>query len=324
VGVGNFKGQPGWYFMTVQSRESSTPVADAGPDQIVECAGENTPVQLNGGASRSPEGDPLTFEWRLGNELLGTSAQLSLGVSFGAYTFTLRVTDSRGASAEDTVNVQVIDTTPPVVSCPANVTASAGDNCLAPVPDLLGTLVATDLCTPVDALTKSQVPAAGTLLPLGHHGIIITVTDSSGNRATCSATFTVADTTAPVIRSISAQPAALHPLNHQMVPVTLSVSAVDKCGPKPVCRIISVTSSEPVKSTGHTAPDWIITGPLSVKLRAESTSKDTLRFYTITVACRDAAGNVSTSAVTVRTQKNKKGDVVPEARRTSGKGGAKK
>ncbi len=89
------------------------------------------------------------------------------------------------------------------------------------------------------------------------------------------------------------------------MPVTLKARAKDQCNPAPISKIVSVTSSEPV--TGHgdkTSPDWVITGNLSLKLRAEITAKDRLRVYTIKVACTDAAGNRSTKTVQVTVKRH--------------------
>ena len=66
-----------------------------------------------------------------------------------------------------------------------------------------------------------------------------------------------------------------------MVPVTVVVSALDVCDPAPVCRLVAVSSNEPTDGTGdgNTAPDWQITGPLTVDLRAERAGKGTGRVY---------------------------------------------
>jgi hypothetical protein len=51
-----------------------------------------------------------------------------------------------------------------------------------------------------------------------------------------------------------------------------------------------------------TRPDWIITGDLSLKLRAEVHS-NTARVYTIKVMCKDASGNRSVQTVDVMVKK---------------------
>ena len=66
----------------------------------------------------------------------------------------------------------------------------------------------------------------------------------------------------------------------------------DGCGAAD-CRIVSVTSNE------AGTDDWQITGPLTLDVRAERLGRGTGRVYTITIECRDAAGNVATSTVTV-------------------------
>jgi len=74
---------------------------------------------------------------------------------------------------------------------------------------------------------------------------------------------------------------------------------------KVVSRIVSVTSNEAVDGRGdHSGPDWEVTGPLTVKLRAENTSDRCARVYTIMVQCSDAAGNLSTSCVRVTASKH--------------------
>lgn len=108
------------------------------------------------------------------------------------------------------------------------------------------------------------------------------------------------DQTAPSINSLSATPNVLWPPNHKFVPVSVSWNATDNCS-APVCSISSVSSNEPVNGLGDgdTSPDWIITSGSTLLLRAERSGLGTGRVYTITVSCRDAAGNVSSQVVTV-------------------------
>ena len=116
-----------------------------------------------------------------------------------------------------------------------------------------------------------------------------------------SMVVTVRDTQPPAIGAITATPSRITKTNHEMVPVVLAVPVSDGCGGPTTCRIVSVASSEPVDGTGDgdTAPDWELTGPLTLKLRGERAAQGTGRVYTITVECTDAAGNRSTSTITV-------------------------
>jgi soluble cytochrome b562 len=138
--------------------------------------------------------------------------------------------------------------------------------------------------------------------PLGNTDVTLTVTDSHGAKAYCAAKITVYDDTPPRITSLAADPNSLWPANHKMVPVSITLSAFDNCSTAVTSKIVSVTSNEPVDGLGDgdTAPDWLITGLLTLNLRAERSGTGTGRIYTITIECRDAAGNKATGIVTVR------------------------
>jgi len=116
-------------------------------------------------------------------------------------------------------------------------------------------------------------------LPPGLTTITLTVSDGQLT-GTDTVNVTVRDTTPTTISSVTASPSVLWPANH---------------------NITSVTSSEPDNGLGDgdTAGDIQITGDLTVSLRAERSGKGNGRTYTITVECKDAAGNASTSTTTV-------------------------
>ena len=80
-----------------------------------------------------------------------------------------------------------------------------------------------------------------------------------------------------------------------MRPVTVAANAVDTCDPAPACQIVSVESNEPIDGLGDgdTAPDWEITGDMSVSLRSERSGTGDGREYTITVQCTGASGNTN-------------------------------
>ena len=109
------------------------------------------------------------------------------------------------------------------------------------------------------------------------------------------------DDVAPVISSISASPNVLWPPNHKMVPVTVSVAAIDDCTQSVTSWIGNVTSNEPVNGLGdgNTSPDWVITGPFTVNLRAERAGPGSGRVYTLHIVSTDAAGNAALGTTTV-------------------------
>ena len=200
VGEGFYQGQSAWFLLSLGRDENHPPGANAGPDQSFACIVSEAQVTLDGSASSDPDGDTLTHEWFAGNISIGTGASLSVTLPAGSYAFTLRVTDTKGATSDDSVTVVVgLDTIPPVVECPAARTVPAGEQCLALIPNLLEGLGASDNCSAASALVKEQSPAAGTVVHCGTHVVTLTVVDAVGNRTTCSATVTVVDVTSPVV-----------------------------------------------------------------------------------------------------------------------------
>jgi hypothetical protein len=88
------------------------PVADAGPNQTTM----RVPVQLNGSASHDPDGDPITYSWRVA----GAKPAMITGANtatptvtpqqgYGDYIFELTVTDDKGARGTATTTVNYID-----------------------------------------------------------------------------------------------------------------------------------------------------------------------------------------------------------------------
>jgi hypothetical protein len=137
----------------------------------------------------------------------------------------------------------------------------------------------------------------------GEHVVGVSASNGQSAPATCSTTVTVSDTLPPQILSIEATPNVLWPPNKRMIPVNLIVDAVDNCDPSPVATITQVTSNEPENPS---APDWEITGPLSVNLRADRLGMGQARIYKIQVQCEDSSGNISFASVNVAVPHDKK------------------
>ena len=106
------------YVVTI--RANKPPVADAGPDQRIECDRSGV-VNLDGSASYDPDNDPITYQWK---QVSGTTVTLAVSgakAQFtaappGVYEFQLKVTDDKGASSTDNVVVTIRDTRPPVMT----------------------------------------------------------------------------------------------------------------------------------------------------------------------------------------------------------------
>ena len=153
------------YLVTL--RENKPPVANAGPDQTIECDRSGL-VMLDGSASYDPDEDPVTYEWK---QVSGTTVNLSVSgarATFaaappGVYEFQLIVTDDKGASSTDNVVVTIRDTKPPVL------TVSFSPNVLWPpnhkMVDITAIIEVSDACdaSPVVKLVSitSNEPANG-------------------------------------------------------------------------------------------------------------------------------------------------------------------
>ena len=119
--------------------------------------------------------------------------------------------------------------------------------------------------------------------------------------ATCSP-----DTTPPVINSVSATPNLLSVPNHRMAPVSIRANVTDNC-PGVSWAVSAVASDEPINGTGDgdTAPDWAISSPHAVSLRAERAGTGDGRAYTVTITAKDAANNTATATTTVTVPHNR-------------------
>jgi hypothetical protein len=138
-------------------------------------------------------------------------------------------------------------------------------------------------------------------LPRGTHLITLTVESAAGLSDVDELVVTVVDTTPPLISAVAPSASVLWPPNHRMRSVTIAASVTDLVDASPTCGITSVTSNEPIEGLGggDRAPDWSISGPLTVSLRAERSRRGHGRVYTITVTCTDDAGNSATATTGV-------------------------
>lgn len=195
-----------------------------------------------------------------------------------------------------TYNVTVNDIEPPVVTCPDDVVQDNDPGecgAIVTFPDA----VVSDNCSVV---TVTYSDTSGSFFPVGTTTVTVTATDGSGNSSTCTFDITVNDVEPPVIHDLEAIPPILWPPNHKLRNVAVNYTSTDNC-PGPITCSLSVTSNQPVDSTGdgNSSPDWVLVNDHLVKLRAERAGNGGDRIYTIVVSCTDQYGNTGTDTATV-------------------------
>ena len=172
------------------STAATSPTANAGADQTVECAGATTAVNLDGSASTAGSGAINSYSWTEGATPLGTGAMLTVNLPVGTHTITLTVTDTGGGSDTDDVVITVQDTLAPNISCPSDVVVnlplnSTATSMVVNYPDV----TATDSCS--STVTVNSTPASGSVFPVGTTTVNATADDGAGHTSACSFTVTV-------------------------------------------------------------------------------------------------------------------------------------
>jgi hypothetical protein len=90
--------------------------------------------------------------------------------------------------------------------------------------------------------------------------------------------------------------------------VAVSVVATDSSDAVPDGELTGVSSNELVNGLGDrdSAPDWQLTGPLRVKLRAEHGGTGSGRLYPLEVTCTDADGNTAVGITTISVPRDRR------------------
>ena len=292
--------------------ENTAPTSSIPPPTTLTCSPPDGLEVMLSVEVGDADGDALTLTWNVDESDLQTNsvppsgpptaAEVTFKTTLAPGTHLVRVTVSDGkdsATGQTSVTIEG-DSSPPVISCPVDLVMPADlGQCSAVV---YYSVVATDDCSGATAICD---PPAGSVFPRGTTTVTCRATDAAGNESNCSFPVTVNDTEAPVVSAVSASPNVLWPPDHTMVPVTVNANASDNCGVV-TPRIIAVTSNESGNgsSGGTEKPDWEITGPLTVNLRADRSGQGDARVYTITVEWQDTAGNQATDRVTVDVPSN--------------------
>jgi hypothetical protein len=190
------------------------------------------------------------------------------------------------------------DVTPPTIIGATDRTIEAQGAPVDVTPASLG-ITATDDVDGAVAVTLSPGSVSG----LGSHVVTATASDAAGNAATATFTISLVDTVTPAITSLGV---TLTPVSGRFrcissVQAVVNAVVTDANDPAPSVRIVSVESADEVRTCGwhRFAPDWTITGDLTVDFRANFFSRWFGRNYVITVEASDASGNTSTATIDV-------------------------
>src|SRR5438093_72845 len=230
------------------------------------------------------------------------------GLADGQHAFMVRAVDAAGnVDPTPATRTWTVDTTPPdtsLLSGPAggSVTASVQATfTFAGTDDKTVSSSLTFICI-LDGVTSAVCASPQTYVGLteGGHTFAVAAIDAAGNTDSTPATRTwTVDTTPPAL-SVAATPSALWPPNHQLIEVTVAVSATDNVGVASV-----VLSKVECNELGQGAcPAETIQGAdigtldTSILLRSERTGGSE-RTYTLTYQATDLAGNTATATATV-------------------------
>jgi len=157
----------------VTVRDTTPPVTRGAHDLVLEAI--------------SPAGAPAAYEV-LADDLIDGVVPVIPSVPSGSIfplgisTVLLIATDTHGNQSQGSFNVTVRDTTPPVITCPADISIGSSVDLLVPV--TFPPAVVSDIADPNPRVTYSLPSGSG--FRVGRTTVIVTATDASGNVATCS------------------------------------------------------------------------------------------------------------------------------------------
>jgi large repetitive protein len=191
------------------------------------------------------------------------SSASSAPFALGTTVVTCTATDTHGNTASGSFAVTVVDTTPPSLTVPADMTVEATGPSGATVSYSTSAM---DLVN--GTITPSCAPASGSTFPLAATMVTCAATDAAGNTASKSFHVTVHDTTPPVVT----------------VPADITAEATGASG-----AAVSFSTS---------AAD-IVDGPTAVICTPASGSTFALGNATVTCSATDAHGNTGSAGFTV-------------------------
>jgi hypothetical protein len=162
--------------------DDNPPVVEPPPDITVEAEGPLTPVDLGTATATDPEDGPVT-----------ATADATGPFPLGTTVVTWSATDAAGNTGTATQTVTVVDTTPPAVVAPPDITVEA----TGPLTDVD---LRPDLASADDLVDGASIPTADMTGPfgVGTHIVLWSATDASGNTGTAIQTIVVQAPLSPI------------------------------------------------------------------------------------------------------------------------------
>ncbi|MDD3493949.1 MAG: PKD domain-containing protein, partial [Candidatus Thermoplasmatota archaeon] len=194
------------------------PVADAGPDQLVN----TTEVSFNGTGSYDPDGTIESYTWQFGDGQTGSGATVTHDYEEnGQYTVTLNVTDDAGAYDTDTCQV-IVDTVPPETTATLNGTQGERGWYTG---NVTVTLEAEDNTSGVNATYYSLDGGNWTVYTQpfnvtaeGQHTVLFYSDDEAGNREDQHTLSVNIDTSPPTVTITSPAEGYIHFFGRELLP----------------------------------------------------------------------------------------------------------
>jgi hypothetical protein len=186
------------------------------------------------------------------------------GFRLGTTNVACTATDTNSQSSSCTFPVFVIDTTPPQVNCPTNITVQAS-NCSGAV--VTYSASASDAC---GLASFSCVPPSGTLFPSGTTTVTCIAIDAATNRAACS--FQVKVLGIPPTITCPGDIVATNDPGQCSAVVNYTVTATNNCGGcTPLAEDFN-TSPGGFTTLASPPPSWTYNGPGGSWVVGESTA----------------------------------------------------
>lgn len=273
---------------------NEAPIADAGPDQSVPnpAGTANVLVTLDGSGSSDSDGNIVSHEWFDQGALIASGPNPDVVLSAGVHTISLVVTDNGGASANDSVTIDVALPPPPNVAPIAN----AGPDQAVPdtkkkgservrldgsgSSDSDGTIQSYEW--QIGPATIANGVSPNVTLAVGTHLITLVVTDEAG-----ASSIDVVQIAVGVSVPTNNPPTA-NAGPDQSVPVEILQTSAP----------VTLNGSASADDNGITSYTWTEDGT-QIATGVSPTLQLELGTHTVTLEVRDAAGLSSTDIVVI-------------------------